>query len=547
MRGARQGRGMGSASHATRSKSERARTGLTSQPSKPLSAICPNARRSNGENSTRLRRTAASRAACASRLVASGPSAQSTMTTSGLCEAFNASRPESKPWARSTSTPASIRRASIAGASNGELAMMRARVPPGTRRIVSEAANGSTEAHFGNWTAKAKIDPPPGLSESVSSPPMRRTSSREMASPNPAPSKRRACEVSPCSKLSKTAFRRSAGTPGPVSITEKRAAPISPPLDRHADAASIGKFDRVAGEVHEDLAQARSVRADEARRAGAERSRDLNSFALGARREQFNYPLGKSTKIDPPDDELKTACLYLGQIENFVDQCDQRAPGTADRFNIACVFGVEGSLPQQIGHAENAADRSADLVAHRRQKARFGLARRLCSVARARCFLETPKFIAQPVVLGGDPRSARFRLTSGAGDGAGERSRQSNCPASLKSQRMKREIRQAGAQIHSQSRLSSASRRSARRSMVSGSSCEPLEEFGRIVRFAPILCRRDRAVWCAAVGERFGEMHATGWATSVQVGKRASKLKHAVIAARRQAEPFGCVTQQRQT
>ena len=132
------GPGVGSTSHATRSKSERARTGLTSQPSKLLSAICPNAWRSKGENSTRLRRIAASRVACASRLVASGPSAQSTITTSGLCGAFNASRPESRPSARSTSTPASMRRASIAGASNGELAMMRARVPLGTRRIVSE-------------------------------------------------------------------------------------------------------------------------------------------------------------------------------------------------------------------------------------------------------------------------------------------------------------------------------------------------------------------------------------------------------------------------
>ena len=61
------------------------------------------------------------------------------------------------------------------------------------------------------------------------------------------------------------------------------------------------------------------------------------------------------------------------------------------------------------------------------------------------------------------------------------------------------------------------------------------------------LCRRDRAVWRAAVGERFGEMHATGRAAAVQVGKRASKLKHAVIAARRKTEPLGGVTQQRQT
>ena len=96
----------------------------------------------------------------------------------------------------------------------------------GSAPLRSDARRGSTAAHSGNWTAKEKIDPPPGLSASVSSPPMRRTSSREIESPSPAPSKRRACEPSPCSKLSKIAPRRSAGTPGPVSITENRAAPL---------------------------------------------------------------------------------------------------------------------------------------------------------------------------------------------------------------------------------------------------------------------------------------------------------------------------------
>jgi hypothetical protein len=156
-------------------------------------------------------------------------------------------------------------------------------------------------------------------------------------------------------------IRRHAGPS--IDHRERRRAHFAT-LDGHADAASIGKFDRVAGEVHEDLAQARAVRSDEARRPGAERSRDLNAFALGARREQFDYALCEPAKIDRLDDEIETARLYLGKIEDFVDQRDERAPGAADRLNIACVFGIERSLPQQIGDAENAADRSADLVAH---------------------------------------------------------------------------------------------------------------------------------------------------------------------------------------
>ena len=49
-------RPLGRNSPARRSNSERARTGFTSHPSKPESDVCPKARRSNGENRTRLRR-----------------------------------------------------------------------------------------------------------------------------------------------------------------------------------------------------------------------------------------------------------------------------------------------------------------------------------------------------------------------------------------------------------------------------------------------------------------------------------------------------------
>ncbi len=287
---------------------------------------------------------------------------------------------------------------------------MRARVPGGRRRLVSGSANGAAAAHSGNRSGKAKIDPPPGLSASVSSPPMRRTSSREIASPRPAPSKRRACEPSPCSKLSKIAARRSAGHPGSgVGHRELRHA-VFAALDRHADAALIGEFDRIAGEIGENLAQTLAVGANEARRGGAERGGDLDALALGARREQFDDALGEPAQIDRLDDEIESARLDLGQIEDLVDQRDERAPRAADRFHVACVFGIKRGVPQQVGHAENAADRGADFVAHRRQKARFGLARRLCPVTRARRFLEPPEFVAQPIVLGGDPAPPRFRL-----------------------------------------------------------------------------------------------------------------------------------------
>src|SRR5271166_1056172 len=156
-------RGPSGNSAASRSNSERTRTGFTSQPSKPCNDVSPKARRSNGEKRTRLRCAPAARAARASRLVASGPSAQSTMTRSGRIGWRSAARPDSRPSARATIAPASASRAAIDGASNGELAMMRARLPASPMGFGSLAAAGSA-AVSDRDIVKAKIDPPPGLS-----------------------------------------------------------------------------------------------------------------------------------------------------------------------------------------------------------------------------------------------------------------------------------------------------------------------------------------------------------------------------------------------
>ncbi len=82
------------------------------------------------------------------------------------------------------------------------------------------------------------------------------------------------------------------------------------------------------------------------------------------------------------------------------------------------------------------------------------------------------------------------------------------------------------------------------RPMVSGGCCGSLAEFCRIVCISADywrLRRGGRTVWRAAVGERFGEMRATGGAAAVEVGKCAGELEHAMISAGRKTEPLGGV------
>ena len=95
---------------------------------------------------------------------------------------------------------------------------------------------------------------------------MRRTSSREIASPRPCAleaARVRAVALLETLENRLPAIRRHAGSG--IDHRELRRAHFAA-LDRYANAALIGEFDRVAGEIGEDLAQAGAVGANEARR-----------------------------------------------------------------------------------------------------------------------------------------------------------------------------------------------------------------------------------------------------------------------------------------
>ena len=73
-----------------------------------------------------------------------------------------------------------------------------------------------------------------------------------------------------------------------------------------------------------------------------------------------------------PRFEIEPAGLDLGEVEDFLDQRQQRVAGGLHRAGIGGLFGRELGVQQKIGHAENAVQRRADLVRHHREEARLG-------------------------------------------------------------------------------------------------------------------------------------------------------------------------------
>src|SRR5271165_2407606 len=115
--------------------------------------------------------------------------------------------------------------------------------------------------------------------------------------------------------------------------------------------------------------------AHEAGRRGADRGGDLQALALRAGGEKLDHPLDQPGQIHRLDGEVEPSGLDPGEIENLVDQRDQRRAGAVNRLDVAGVLGAQARPAQQVRHTENAVQRGANLMAHGGEEARLGLAR----------------------------------------------------------------------------------------------------------------------------------------------------------------------------
>ena len=167
-----------------------------------------------------------------------------------------------------------------------------------------------------------------------------------------------------------------------VSLTASRR-PRSPAArrrrDPHDDLAALGELDRVVHQVDEHLPQAERIAARAAAGDRADRFElELDPFA------SWRAPASSlTTSSDEPARsnvdrlDLQLAGLDLGEVENVVDdreQCVGRAARPSRRSRAARRSSSVSS--EQLGHAEHAVHRRADLVAHVGQELALGAARR---------------------------------------------------------------------------------------------------------------------------------------------------------------------------
>ena len=197
-----------------------------------------------------------------------------------------------------------------------------------------------------------------------------------MASPSPVPPKRRVVEASSWANSSKIrAVVLGGDADAGVGHLEAHAQPPALLRERHqaeGHLAALGELDGVATEVDQHLAQAHGIHLHARQRAQRRIEQQLDALAGGARRQHLDGVLDELNQVALGGVEPQAVRLELRQVEDVIDDAEQRVGGALDAFGEAPLRGVEARVEQQVGHAEHAVHGRAQLVAHARDEVALG-------------------------------------------------------------------------------------------------------------------------------------------------------------------------------
>jgi hypothetical protein len=152
-----------------------------------------------------------------------------------------------------------------------------------------------------------------------------------------------------------------------VAISSTRA------LHRQRDLAFLGELDRVRQQVQQHLPQPRHVAGHGHGHIGIDAGRKRQALLRSARTHQVQRRVHALTQHEGLRLELHAPGLDLREVEDVVDDRQQRLARFVDQRRQLALVGVEPGVEQQPAHADDAVHRRADLVAHRRQERALGL------------------------------------------------------------------------------------------------------------------------------------------------------------------------------
>ena len=131
-----------------------------------------------------------------------------------------------------------------------------------------------------------------------------------------------------------------------------------------ADMPGGRELQRIADQVEDHLAQPARVDPHQAWGAGEHAAAKLDLALARPRLHLQAQPVQKGREIDVDRRQLELAGIDPAQVENVVDDGQQRLGQLDGTVDVEALLGVERRVAEQPGHADDAVHRLADLVAH---------------------------------------------------------------------------------------------------------------------------------------------------------------------------------------
>ena len=143
------------------------------------------------------------------------------------------------------------------------------------------------------------------------------------------------------------------------------------------DFAVVGEFDGVSDQVDDDLPQAIGIADHRAGHVGAGVMNEFQALLGGVAGADLQGIADDLADVELDFFQLQAARLDLREVENVVEQMQQRIGGLLDDIEITLLLSGQRSRERQFGHADDAVHGRADFMAHRGQELALGLAGRL--------------------------------------------------------------------------------------------------------------------------------------------------------------------------
>ncbi len=165
--------------------------------------------------------------------------------------------------------------------------------------------------------------------------------------------------------------------PGPrVDEGEADFVRVVPGRDADQHPAGLGEFDGVVGQIAENPPQPGRIRRHRAD-AGVDEDGEIERLLRRPFGEQAGHVLGQFRQVHRQRFHLELAGLDFREVEDVVDDGDQRAARFRDDVRLASLARRQVGGGQQFAERQDAVHRRADLVAHHRQEVGLGRVRRL--------------------------------------------------------------------------------------------------------------------------------------------------------------------------